>query len=676
MLRLYGPQFKYNAILKARIYCGDCSKLNIAQMKSVFLILIPILLVSTLAIAVLALSLKSRLESGIEAMEEGASAFVVNGSVSLSDESVSKAQNSFARAEDDFMYVRNIVSPFSFVLSSMAWVPKYGDEIAAAPYLIDIVAFGAQAANHTLKGLGPALDAVSGQSAPNGASRGNMSRLIAALSEGEENFARASSALEKVEKSRKILRSYSIDDPRVLKALDSLDKYMPTLKAAVEGTLLTPNLFGYQNPKRYLVLFQNNEELRATGGFIGGAALVTMQAGELSEFMFRDSYDFDSPQPRPSIMPPAPMVKYMLFGDWKLRDSNWWPDFPTSARKAMEFLELDYKQRVDGVIAIDQDVVVELLRHIGPVPVPEFKEIVTRENFLELTEIYAHPPGYKAFDDFVDKRKVVSDDRKAFMDYVGEAIIDKLNSADKELLIKTLPSIMDLITEKHILVHINDPKSAEMLSSAGLDGSVVVNDGDYLMVIDSNVGYSKADKYIERAISYDVSIDARSTPRASTLKLHYKNISKDTPPHCSAEEIDFWTSHDACYKDYIRVYLPKGAVFLDANGLDSSVELYTENDHMVVAGLMILGPGVEREITLRYAPPRSAVVHSSQPTYSLLVQKQPGTDAVPFSLQLTLDGGTAQGQVSQGGTRPTRVDTTLDKDFRYKLALGHSKDGF
>ncbi len=640
-------------------------------MKNRFLILISILLLSALALSVfLTLSVKSRLDAGIEAMEQGASVFVVNGRLSLSSESISKAQSSFAQAEDDFMYVRNVVKPFRFVLSGMGWMPKYGGEIAGSPHLIDMAAFGAQGANYALKGLAPALNAASGQSTQGGGAQANMSKLIVALSEGNENLTKASAALARVEEARESLRGYSVSDPRIVEALNMLDQYLPTLKTAVEGTLLAPNLLGYQSPKRYLVFFQNNDEIRATGGFIGGAALVTMQNGDIAEFAFKDSYDFDGPGPRGPIAPPAPMAKYMLFEDWRLRDSNWWPDFPTSARKAMEFLELDSKQKVDGVIAIDQDVVVELLSNVGPVPVTDFREVVTAENFLELMDIYSHPPGYKAFDDFADRRKVVSDDRKAFMGYVGEALIDKLNLSDKEVLIKTLPSLIDLIAEKHILVYTTDAQSAEILRSAGLDGSVAVEDGDYLMVVDSNVGYSKADKYIERSISYDIKIDSRSTPREAILKLRYKNTSKATPPHCSAEEIDFWTSHDACYKDYIRVYVPEGAVFLGASGLDSPIDLYTENDRLVMAGLMVLGPDREREVAFRYAPPRSAIVHSAHPTYRLLVQKQAGTDGVPFSLNLRLEDGTSGGgQVSKGGLKPTTVNTSLEKDFRYSLQL-------
>ncbi|MSQ15793.1 MAG: DUF4012 domain-containing protein [Dehalococcoidia bacterium] len=640
-------------------------------MKTVLLLIFILLLASSAFTVFFGLSSKSHLESGIKAVEEGISAFAANESLSLNEGSIAKAQSSFARAENDFMYVRSVVAPIRLILPLMRWIPRYGEEIAAAPDLVDIAAFGAQAGSYILQGVAPAFDAVSGTQTSGGGAQGNFPRLLAALSEAKDNFARAAAALEKVEKSRQSLKKYSISDPRILKAINALDKYLPTLKAATEGTLLTPDLFGYQGQKRYLVLFQNNNELRATGGFIGGAALATLQNGAIAEFTFRDSYDFDSAEPRPFVTPPEPLVKYMLFQDWTLRDSNWWPDFPTSARKAMEFLESDFGQQVDGVIAIDQNVVVELLGYLGPVIVPDFKETVTQANFLALADTYAHPPGYKAFDDFADLRKVITNDnRKAFLGSVGEELIKRLNSANKDLLIKLAPSLMDIIKEKHVMLYVNESESAQMLSSTGWDGSVAAGEGDYLMVIDSNVGYSKADKYVNRSINYDVVIDSTSTPVESTLKLRYTNTSNETPPFCSAQEIDFWASHDSCYKDYVRVYVPKGTVFLGATGLDSPIELYTENDRLVMAGLLVMGSGKEREVTFSYVPPRSAVSYSNETKYRLTVQKQAGTDAIPFSLRISLPDSLVPSMVSQGGSiQPAALETTLKTDLRYSLPL-------
>jgi hypothetical protein len=67
---------------------------------------------------------------------------------------------------------------------------------------------------------------------------------------------------------------------------------------------------------------------------------------------------------------------------WELRDSNWSPDFPTSARNAESFLRAETGKQVDGVIAIDPYFVASLLAIVGPTKVPETGDIVDANNFF------------------------------------------------------------------------------------------------------------------------------------------------------------------------------------------------------------------------------------------------------------------------------------------------------
>ncbi len=47
-------------------------------------------------------------------------------------------------------------------------------------------------------------------------------------------------------------------------------------------------------PRTYLLLAQNNDELRGTGGFISGAGHVTPDRGKLADLTFADSYAVDN----------------------------------------------------------------------------------------------------------------------------------------------------------------------------------------------------------------------------------------------------------------------------------------------------------------------------------------------------------------------------------------------
>jgi hypothetical protein len=85
--------------------------------------------------------------------------------------------------------------------------------------------------------------------------------------------------------------------------------------------------------RTYLILAQNSDELRATGGFISAAGVVRLENGRITDMKLTDSYavdDLDQPHP----LAPGPLAEQMGAQILLLRDSNWSPDFPASAEVA------------------------------------------------------------------------------------------------------------------------------------------------------------------------------------------------------------------------------------------------------------------------------------------------------------------------------------------------------
>lgn len=103
-----------------------------------------------------------------------------------------------------------------------------------------------------------------------------------------------------------------------------------------KGLSLVPDLVGLYRKQTYLVLLQNNMELRPTGGFIGSFALLTFNKGQLLDFEVRDVYSTDG-QLKGHVEPPTELKEHLGEAGWYLRDSNWDPDFPTSAARAAWF---------------------------------------------------------------------------------------------------------------------------------------------------------------------------------------------------------------------------------------------------------------------------------------------------------------------------------------------------
>ena len=156
---------------------------------------------------------------------------------------------------------------------------------------------------------------------------------------------------------------------------------------------LAPYLAGQLNDGRFLLILQNNDELRPTGGFIGNYGLLELRDGQVANLETHDSYHLDMPaQAYFKPAPPAELNKYLGVKQWFLRDANWSPDFPTTARQLEHFYKEQTKvidkatttERLDGVIAITPAIVEDLLGIVGPITIED--QTYNQQNFVELLQ--------------------------------------------------------------------------------------------------------------------------------------------------------------------------------------------------------------------------------------------------------------------------------------------------
>ena len=144
-------------------------------------------------------------------------------------------------------------------------------------------------------------------------------------------------------------------------------------------------LLGMDKPMKYLILFQNNMELRPTGGFIGSFSIISFDKGRMTEIVVNDVYSADG-QLKGHVDPPEALRIHLGEGGWYLRDANWDPDFSISADKIEWFLDKEINTKVDGVIAIDLSFVQKLLKITGPINLVDFSKTITAENIYINTQ--------------------------------------------------------------------------------------------------------------------------------------------------------------------------------------------------------------------------------------------------------------------------------------------------
>lgn len=399
-----------------------------------------------------------------------------------------------------------------------------------------------------------------------------------------------------------------------------------------------PALLGFDEPQTYLLLVQNNQELRATGGFISAVGSVTMRRARPENLALGDSYsisrdDVDHP------LAPRPMQEYMGIELIFLRDVNWSPDFPTTAKLAQSLYAQDAGTLVDGVIALDLYAVEHLVGALGTLQVPGSDDQITAQNLIaQLQSFWDKPIGT---DDTIDS---AGHDwlrqRKDFMPILAKAALERIESGDVEPL-ALAEGLYATLDSRGLQVWFDNAEAADHLAGLGWDGGLRPKDAaDFVALVDTNMGYNKVDAVLERALDYTVSWpDGPDAPAQATLRATYRHPLDVVDPVCEADSFygDSYTDMiERCYFDYVRLYVPAGSELLDLDGVQagSATSQAGERGTQVFAGYFVLKPGDSHTVTFTYRLPP----HITPDTYTLGVQRQAGSGDLPVTLTLQLDG--------------------------------------
>jgi len=141
------------------------------------------------------------------------------------------------------------------------------------------------------------------------------------------------------------------------------------------------------------LLFQNNLELRPSGGYLGNFGILKVKNGQVVSLEIHDTNIFDG-FGRIKTEPPQPIKDYLKIDNWQMRDANWSPDFPTSAQQAEYFYKLQGGQEeFDGIIGINAALLPDLLKLTGPVYLEKFDKRFESKDVLEQLE-YEIEKGY------------------------------------------------------------------------------------------------------------------------------------------------------------------------------------------------------------------------------------------------------------------------------------------
>ena len=371
-----------------------------------------------------------------------------------------------------------------------------------------------------------------------------------------------------------------------------------------------PQLIGYDKKMTYLVILQNNMELRPTGGFIGSFALISFDQGRLVQNEVFDVYDADG-QLKGHVDPPEPIKTYLGEAGWYLRDSNWDPNFPNSGLKAGWFLEKTMGLKIDGVVGLNLFFAEQLLERMGPVTLTDYggKE-VNSANLYELAQKYAEANFFPG-----------STEKKDFLGAVARGLLLKIKEGGVGDLQSLGQAVLSSAEQKEIAFWMADDRLEGLMGRFNWDGSLRQPEclgsrvcfKDYLMIVEANLGVNKVNYYLDRDIN--LGVDLTETGRIKReLEIRYENKSQPG---------DFYGGD---YKNYLRLYLPLGTKIdqveigkdvLSADELDETIE----SGKSVIGFLVIVPAGESQTVKVDYHQ-----LGLASEGYTFYLQRQPGSN--------------------------------------------------
>lgn len=471
------------------------------------------------------------------------------------------------------------------------------------------------------------------------------SSMLRLFQDTQKNLKEADTLLQRVEKN---LSKVNIEDipqehqSQFVRIKGKLPEITAFTKEFLDSNQILADVLGGNGPRKYLFLFQNNQEMRATGGFIGTYGVLDIFNGRVRSFFVDGIFNPDG-QLKIKVVPPGPIQKISVA--WSLHDSNWFPDFPVSAEKAMWFYEKTGGPTVDGVITMTPEIMRDLLEITGPIEMPEYDVVVDTDNFIEKIQYEVE----------VDYDKEANEPKKILAD-LAPKILDRIfNARSFADMARTADVLIKNLREKHMLVYARNYEVEKKLSELGWSGEMLRTGKDYVSVINTNINGYKTDGVVDETIEHEAKIQSDGSIIDSvTITRHHNGGDK---------EYEWWNKVNA---DYMRVYVPKGSRLISVEGQtvefdtppldyqtlafkrdpeveteegamtvneESGTRIYEDADKTVFANWVYVSPQETTIVKYTYILPFRIYVKQEEKitdAYSLLAQKQSGSMGSKF----------------------------------------------
>ncbi len=397
-----------------------------------------------------------------------------------------------------------------------------------------------------------------------------------------------------------------------------LSEYRPIIE-------LIPEIAGATGErKKYLVLFQNDNELRPTGGFLTAYSVIYIEDGKVTPEKSDDIYELDKKFKKRLPIPEA-LGRYLTTEKyWNLRDMNISPDF----KESMDQFFANYSglsgepDNIDGIIAVDTHLLTDLIEAVGPVEIAGYGTFSAQTEprcdcpqiIYALSEIITRPTPY------------LRQDRKGILGPLMSSILTKIYSSPRTYMSDLFRIALEDLEGRHIQMYFLNEKHQQAVETINAAGRLVGSDKaqDFLAIINANLGGAKSNLFIDYKVNQVISApeNGRIT---KTVEITYENRHK--ADNCNLEA--GLLCLNSTLRDWTRLYIPAGSELVEAQGFNGEAKVYEENGFAVIDGFFTLEPLAQAKLKITYTVPYTAE------NYKVKLWKQGGISPIPTVMDVT-----------------------------------------
>ncbi len=394
------------------------------------------------------------------------------------------------------------------------------------------------------------------------------------------------------------------------------------LQLGIAAIEILPQLIDTNTPQTYLVLLQNNQELRPTGGFISSISLLTFQNGHLTQTKTMPVYQADA-QLDGVVEAPAPLQQYLAEDSWYLRDSNWSPHFPIAAEQAQWFAQKELNKSISGTIGLNLYSLQSILQSTGPITLSQPQTTIDAQNLFQQ----------------INKHSQLANQPNSSPQLITpltEKILQKITSGQLDF-VAFVRALDQSLKKQEITISLNSPQAQPIIEKNNWSGSLAKQDCPAMFnqtyctsltfsLIEANLGVNKANYYLSRRLFHTIDIQPQGQLDHQISVIYQNNALQDTPS-------------SGTYKTYTRFYLPPNSQLISSQLNNQPIQPQdTTIDPFLNLKIISFYYTIPSQQTgqLDLAIRSQQILNTFSPTSSLSInwQKQSGTGSLPTSVTI------------------------------------------